>query len=245
MKDQLLLLVELQIIDSKIHELEAAMRALPEKLRPAKEDLARLETMLEAERAQVSDTETWEKEQRELIKREEEEVKHAKMKLQAAKNTREFAAASREVDNKRRSIAEREDEVRKVIAAIETTRTNMESHQKDVDELRSKVEEEETQIAEKVKVIETQAKEAGAGRSDITAKIEPRFLKRYERIVGKRGLAIVPVKDGVCQGCHMSLPPQLNNMLARFETIEQCATCHRLLYRSELVEDEDAEAAEA
>ena len=30
MKDQLLLLIELQKIDSKIHELEGAMRALPE-----------------------------------------------------------------------------------------------------------------------------------------------------------------------------------------------------------------------
>ncbi len=241
MKDQLLLLVDLQKIDAKIHELEAAMRALPEKLRPAKQDLARLEVMLDQERAQIAETEKWKTEQEELVSREEEDCKHAKVKLQAAKNTRDFAAASREVDNKRRSITEREDEILKVIEALETTHATMESHEKDVGELRSQVEAEEAQIAEKVAVIEVDAKAAGAGRSDITSKVTPRIMKRYERMLRSRGIAVVPVVDGICQGCHMSLPPQLANILARFDSVEACPSCKRLIYRVELLgEDEQA-----
>jgi len=245
LKDQLLLLVELQKIDSKIHELESAMRALPEKLRPAKQDLARLESMIEQERRQVAETDQWKAEQQDLIRRDEEDVKHAKMKLQGAKNNRELAAASREVDNKRRSVAERQQEVRRVSEAIETTRATLEAHEKDVAELRSKIEAEEGQLTERVSALETEAREAGAGRSEITAKIKPQILKRYERILQARGLAVVPVVEGICQGCHMAVPPQLNNQLARFDTIEQCALCHRLLYRSELVEDEAAAPAAA
>ncbi|MBA3503878.1 MAG: hypothetical protein H0T65_26190, partial [Deltaproteobacteria bacterium] len=40
----------------------------------------------------------------------------------------------------------------------------------------------------------------------------------------------------VCQGCHMALPPQLNNILARMESIETCPRCSRLVYRKELLD---------
>ena len=63
--------------------------------------------------------------------------------------------------------------------------------------------------------------------------------------LARRGVAVVPIISGVCQGCHMSLPPQLNNMLARFESIETCPTCHRLIYRNELTEGQDGDGDEA
>ena len=50
---------------------------------------------------------------------------------------------------------------------------------------------------------------------------------------------------GVCQGCHMALPPQLNNILARMESIETCPRCGRLVYRKELLEPKPDEAAAA
>ena len=34
----------------------------------------------------------------------------------------------------------------------------------------------------------------------------------------------------------MALPPQLNNILARMESIETCPRCGRLVYRKELLE---------
>jgi predicted nucleic acid-binding Zn-ribbon protein len=34
----------------------------------------------------------------------------------------------------------------------------------------------------------------------------------------------------------MALPPQLNNILARMESIEMCPRCGRLVYRKELLE---------
>ena len=45
---------------------------------------------------------------------------------------------------------------------------------------------------------------------------------------------------GVCQGCHMALPPQLDNILARMETIQTCPRCGRLVYRKELLDQPEA-----
>jgi uncharacterized protein len=237
LKEQLLLLKELQAVDARILELRASMESLPEKLKPAKQDLAKLEALLAREKAQLAETESWRREQEELIRREDEAVKQAKAKLQAAKSAKDYAAASREVENKRRSRSEREDEVLKVSEPLEATRQTVEAHEKDVDSLRVKIQEEEDALLARVKELEQEAASYQAERADKAAKVDPNLLRRYETVLARRGIAVVPVTAGTCGGCHMSLPPQLNNELARFESVENCPTCQRLLYRVELLDE--------
>lgn len=244
MKTQLLLLQELQTIDARIQELSHATRALPEKLAPAKADLARLETIVAGEKLRLAETEAWRREQEDLIAREEEAVRAAKAKLSVAKTNRDYTAASREVDNKRRAISEREEEVLKVIDAIETTRAQIAAHETDIGTLRERIGEREAEILAEVAALQESSKADLAQREEVAKTVDPALLARYDHVVKRRGIAVVAVKDGACLGCHMSLPPQLNNILARFETIESCPSCHRLLYRIELLDsDSDSDAA--
>ena len=242
MKDQLILLRKLQDIDTRTNEVRQCMETLPAKLLPAKKDLRKLETILQMENDQISEADGWRLAQEDLVAGETEALKHAKQKLQDAKTAREFEAASREVDHKKRSIREREQEVLKVYEALENTREKFGSHQDDIAKLRGHIEEEEAKFSDQLRDLEQQATEIAAGRTDIATKIDPSLLRRYENVIKRRGIAVVPVKDGVCQGCHMALAPQLNNLLARFDSIESCRQCNRLLYRAELLGDQaDAE----
>lgn len=242
MKEILLVLQELQQLDVKAHELRQQMTSLPEKLAPAKRDLAKLEAMLQQERSHIADTEKWRIDQEELVRREEDALKKAKTKQQETKNARDFAAASREIDNKRRAISDREEEVLKVIEALDTTRKTMEAHARDVDVLRNHVAEEEAAITARVAEIQQQLADHNQSRVHLTERVPKSILSRYETVQRRRGIAVVPVVNGICQGCHMSLPPQLSNILARFESIEACPACQRLLYRKDLM-DPPAEGA--
>jgi hypothetical protein len=249
LKEQLVLLYQLQKIDSRVQEVRASIKALPEKLQPAVQDLAKLESMLQMEKDGLADTEAWRRDQEGMIKADEDSLRKAKAKLQAAKSTKDYSAASREVDTKRRNISEREDEVLKVIDAIDTTRAQIEAHQGDVDNLRTHVEAEQARIQERVSELETEATEHATGRDEIANKLsdlDKRTLKRYDLVMRRRRYAMAPVIGGVCQGCHMSLPPQLNNVLARGDSIETCPRCNRIVYRKELFDLEtDDNAAEA
>jgi len=239
LKDQLLSLLELQRIDSRVHELRVTMEALPGKLKPAKQDLAKLEAMLQEEKDRLADTEKWRREQEAMIQMDEEGLKKAKLKVQAAKSTKDFAAASREVENKRRSISEREDEVLKVIEAIEKSRTEIEAHETDVASLRDHVTTEEKEISAKVIKLEAEAKKIAHGREKMMSGIPAVVLKRYDIVMRSRGGAVAAVVGGACQGCHMMIPPQLNNVLARMDSFEFCPGCQRLLYRKELMGGDD------
>jgi predicted nucleic acid-binding Zn-ribbon protein len=235
-REQLLNLLTLQNCDVKVRELEAAAKKLPEKLDPLRRDLAKLQGMLDGERGKLAETETWRKSQQEMVDRERDALKAAQTKLQASKNSKEFGAASREVENKRKSIGDREGELKKVTEASTTSNTQLGQRDADVQKLRNELAESEAAMADQVNDIAAQLAEARAARETARASVEKQWLKTYDSLVGKRGYAVAPVIKGTCQGCHVALPPQLNNILARMQSIETCPRCGRLVYRKELLE---------
>ena len=236
MRDQLLNLLELQTADVKVRELDKAAKELPAKLDPLRRDLAKLQGMIDAERAKLAETEAWRKAQQELIDRERDAFKTAQNKLQASKNSKEFGAASREVENKRKSIQDREGELKKVSEAMGTQTTALASRDADVQKLRDQLAEGEAAMADQVNLLNSQLAEAVATRDTARGKVDKNWVKTYDTLSAKRGYAVAPVIKGTCKGCHMTLPPQLNNILARMESIEMCPRCGRIVYRQEMLE---------
>ncbi len=241
MREQLVLLLQLQQSDVKVRELQSAVTQLPAKLDPLRRDLAKLQGMLDAERAKLAETNTWRKQQQEMIDREREALKTAQTKLQASKNSKEFNAASREVENKRKAIGDRETELKKVNEAATQSTTQLEGRDKDVEALRTELANSEAAMADQLNALKEQLAEATTARDAARASVDKKHLSIYDSLAAKRGYAVAPVIKGVCQGCHMALPPQLNNILARMESIEMCPRCGRLVYRKELL-DPPAEA---
>lgn len=248
MKDQLRLLLQLQAIDTRVQELKATMVALPKPLENDKQNLAKLERMLADEKAHLAETERWRSEQEGLIASEDEAIRKAKTKLQAAKGSKDYTAANREMDNKRRARSEREDEVLKVLEALEKAKADIEAHESHVAKLRERVEAEEKRIAQQIAELEVEATQGLAGRDQIAAQIadvDRVLLQRYEKVQKHRGNAVVPVRGGVCQGCHMSIPPQLANMLIARQDVQFCPRCNRIIFHESLLTESDASENDA
>ncbi|HUJ59053.1 MAG TPA: C4-type zinc ribbon domain-containing protein [Kofleriaceae bacterium] len=242
MREQLLLLLQLQTCDAKVRELDAAAKQLPAKLDPLRRDLAKLQGMLDAERAKLAETETWRKGQQDSIDRERDALKSAQSKLQASKNSKEFNAASREVENKRKAISDRESELKKVVEATAQSTAQLQSRDADVQKLRDELASSEAAMADQVKALDEQLAVARSARDAARVQVDKQWLKTYDTLTTKRGYAVAPVIKGVCQGCHMALPPQLNNILARMESIETCPRCARLVYRQDMIAPRPDEA---
>jgi predicted nucleic acid-binding Zn-ribbon protein len=235
-REQLVLLLQLQQSDSKVRELQTAVTQLPARLDPLRRDLAKLQGMLDAERSKLDETNAWRKSQQELIDRERDALRQAQSKFQASKNTKEFNASSREVENKRKAISDRESELKKVNEAATQSTAQLEGRNKDVDALRTELANSEGAMSGQLDGLKAQLAEATATRDAARAQVEPQWIKIYDSVAAKKGYAVAPVVKGVCQGCHMALPPQLANVLARMVTIETCPRCGRLIYRKELLE---------
>ena len=72
-------------------------------------------------------------------------------------------------------------------------------------------------------------------REKIISQLDSIFFQRYEQLRKTReGLAVVSVKNGICDGCNVRISPSLMARVRRGEEIVCCENCSRILYISEL-----------
>jgi len=242
LRDQLKQLEELQTHDAKIQELEQSLKAIPAKLAATETDLARVEALLASEGASLKETERYYAEQKGLLTDDETQVAGAKHKLSQAKNSKEYMAAQREIEQRRESLTAREAEIAKLVEAVEAKKKLLSDRASDVQSLKDSISKDGDAARARMSEIEEKIATLRAERDKLAADVKPEVLKRYSSIRMRRGLAVVSVKNGTCQGCNMNIPPQLYNVLQRGQTIETCPSCHRIIYWEELMKDDAAKA---
>jgi len=242
LRDQLRRLEELQQHDARIQELENALKAIPAKLAATQNDLARVEGMLATERAALTETERYYAEQKSLLVDDEQSVAGAKHKLTQAKNSKEYMAAQREIEQRRESLSGREGEIAKLVEAVEAKKKLLGDRTSDVQALKDSLQKDNDAARARMNELEGKIATLRAERDALAAGIKPEVLKRYGTIRMRRGLAVVSVRNGTCQGCNMNIPPQLYNTLQRGLTIETCPSCHRIIYWEDIMKDPAAGA---
>jgi hypothetical protein len=238
LRDQLRRLEELQQHDARIQELENSLKAIPAKLATTEADLARVEGMLNSERSALGETERYYAEQKGLLGDDEQQVAGAKHKLSQAKNSKEYMAAQREIEQRRESVAGREGEISKLVEAVDAKKKLLADRAADVQTLKDSIQKDSDVARARMAELEGKIAVLRAERDALAAGVKPEMLKRYSTIRMRRGLAVVSVRNGTCQGCNMNIPPQLYNTLQRGQTIETCPSCHRIIYWEDLMKDE-------
>jgi predicted nucleic acid-binding Zn-ribbon protein len=194
--------------------------------------------LLATERQALTETERYYGEQKGLLTEDEIQVAGAKHKLSQAKNSKEYMAAQREIDQRREGLVAREGEIAKLVEAVESKKKLLGDRAKDVDNLKSSVDKDGEAAKARMAEIQGKIAELRAEREKVAAEVKPEVLKRYSSIRMRRGLAVVSVRNGTCQGCNMNIPPQLYNVIQRGQTIETCPSCHRIIYWEDLMKDD-------
>ena len=238
MRDQLKRLEDLQRHDAKIQELENSLRAIPMKLAATENDLARVEGLLSTERTALGETERYYAEQKGLMTDDEVQVAGAKHKLAQAKNSKEYMAAQREIEQRREALVAREGEITKLVDAVDAKKKLLADRAGDVEQLKASIAKDGDAAKARMSEIEAKIAELRVERDQLAAAVKPDVLKRYSSIRMRRGLAVVSVRNGTCQGCNMNIPPQLYIVIQRGQTIETCPSCHRIIYWEDLMKDD-------
>lgn len=230
MQQEIEALLALQVDDLKIREIEAQIRTLDPKL--AELDKRRAQASAALVRAQ-SVVETEQKKQRELQARlaQHKLVQERNLhQLDDVKKMREATAATAQVESTRRLMAEDESELQTVgrrlaelnaaVAAATNTLSTVEIEQEltrpDIESQRA--------------ALQTQLDDARTARQSLAAAVPTPILGKYDRIRGKRPMALYTLRGGSCGNCDTAIPLQRRNMMAGTGHIEVCEACGVLLY---------------
>ena len=231
MRQTIELLKRKQEIETRVTEVARMRDSLNDDIKKMHRVLALGAAELEDKSSKLADAERFLKEQAAERQRDSEDIKRMQARLGSLTKNKEFNAAVREIDNKKNSVKEKEEQIGKLKEEIARYREGIESAESILDENRREVSDEEGKRRGELERLTAEIEEVGAERHAVEADLPKAVVRKYRRIAKAReGLAVVPVRDGQCTGCNRQVPPQLRIILLRANTLETCPICSRYMY---------------
>lgn len=214
---------ELKILDDNLNQERSTLTTL-------KGNLKRLEEKLRSDTLSVSATDKARNELVADVRTMMQQLEHSRDKLNRSRTERETNAAQRELEELRKLVRDREDDITKLTSEGDAVRSQIDATNADVKKLQEELGSSEGDINSKLTRIENEMKAKLVVREAIQKRLPSILFRRYDMLRGKKGTGIAQTSDGTCKACNMSLPPQLFHRLRREPMIEQCPSCQRLIY---------------
>lgn len=231
MEEKMKLLIGLQDCDTRIKDAQNKKKEGPLKIKILQTDLAQSESELEAELNQL-ESYKGEKRAAELqIEELESNTVKSNIKLNNIKSNKEYKAALKELSDLEKEKALMEDKLLAIMEQIETLDKKCVVSKEKWEEMKENLQKENVAVLKKLKSLNKVLKGLEKERAHSCQAIDESLITRYDALRrNKDGFAISSVISGVCQMCHMGIPPQKFNELIRGDTLMSCPNCTRIIY---------------
>ncbi len=227
-------LIGLQKCDTRIMDINKKRELGPLKIKELKDALTLVEEELEKE---ISQCDAYYRERGQVeqtLEDLEHRIEKSNIKLSNIKSNKEYGAALKEIEDLQKEKSLSEDRVLEIMEKIDTLearRADIEAKKKDT---RKNFEKGQGEIQDELEALNRDLKICEEEQSSLYAKTDDALLKRYDYLKEhKGGVAISLVINGICQTCHMAMPPQKFNELMRGDEIMSCPHCQRIIYWNE------------
>lgn len=159
-----------------------------------------------------------------------ERIKKSNETLRFVKTNKEYQVLQREVDDNRKRKELLENELIDHMDEKEAKEKEVAESETDLEQLRQMTVAKKSEIDEKTVDDQEELDEYLARRAEISKHLDPDLMNQFNRISKMNsGLAVVEVKNEVCMGCYVNIPPQLYIEVQRFNSLILCPQCSRIL----------------
>lgn len=231
MNQKLSPLIELQKYDLRIMEITDQRRKIPERLHSAEAPLKDASQVLKDASASLDALVKERRGHEKDLEAHEAQTEKMKSRLSELKTNKEYQAHLFEIElsNKKRGDFEEKilvsmDKIDQLQRTVKETQEKVKAAEKIFAQERQTLEEQDRTLAAELAKLEAQHREAAA-------QVDPALLKRYAELkASRKDQALAAVRDGMCAGCRLQIPPQLIAQVKRSEDLHVCPYCRRMLY---------------
>lgn len=243
LKYQLDQLVKLQEIDLEIHEGEQGLARIPGQLKAAQSGMEEKTKKQEAAKLEIQNLQNDRKQLELDVQSETDHMAKAKMKLPAIKTNKEYSAILTEIDTIKEKISSFEDRELEIMEVLEEKEKILPGLESEFKEEEKKYQEYKAKKETEAVRVKKELEDFKAQRQEVVRSLDPAWVRSYDRVAKSRGgLAVVKMKEGVCQGCFQGVRPQMIIDIKTSEKVHQCPECSRFLYWEEEVTPENETA---
>lgn len=233
-KEDIVALLVLQEKDAALDKLGSEIELIPKEIASLRDALEGEKTAWNAAKAHIVELEKGKKScELDLASKEEAARKHG-MELNQVKTNEAFKALQSQIDKAKQEGSDLETKILEHMDALDTAR-----HEEKQQAAHFKITEEKAKTvitAREAELTKLQAEFAAAkaARDEAAAPLPAEMMKVYNHIRsrGKKD-AVAPIKDGLCGGCRIALPPQSVVEATKGNKLVVCESCNRIVYARE------------
>ena len=231
LKDQLLRLVSLQEVDLKITRITEKRDAVPGRLQEIKNQLLASQKLVDTKQEEVVEIEKSHRQTVAAIELNEDRSKRTLERIDAVKNTKEFQASSKEIDQLTRLAAQLQEQKNNSQTGLDAAKKVLEDLISERDKYQAEHDELAGKVNSEIEAINKDISELTSEREQYTKDVHRPLLSRYDRVRARQsGVGLVPAVGGRCNGCNIMLPPQMYNELYVGKELHSCPSCFRILF---------------
>lgn len=234
MQDEVRALLILQDRDRRLIALGKDLEKLPQDEARAKMKLASDEAAVKKTHQALLDCELRVKKIELDAETRRTTIKRLKLQQFETRKNEEFVALGHEIVRYEKELDEFETRELEAMDEVDGFRNANKAAEAALAHTRTLVTEDLATIKQRHERMETDRKELLVERESLLGKAPESILPLYNRLMkSKDGLAVAPMRDGKCEGCHMKLIASTIMKVHAAKEIAQCEDCGRILYVEE------------
>lgn len=230
MKEQIEILIKLQQIETETVTIQAMLKGVPDKLDALDSKMEKFQQSVTAESGQIDALKKSCRSHESDEKMNLSKIEKKQERLESVKSNKEYQSLLKEIDELKAKNSQIEDEILVYLDQIEAAEKSIAAKKAEYSQLEKDIRTEKEAIALEAETGKQKIAEMLTETETVSKMADPNLLKKFNQIKASRGIGIAGVINAICQGCNMNIPPQLYNDLHRWDTLQFCPYCERIIY---------------
>ncbi len=234
MKEQIKVLVKLQHLDAESIRIKSTLNDVSKKLKHLDSSLEEIEQTIQDQESVLEGLKKQYRDYESDVKLNLAKINKSQEKLRSVKTNKEYQSLLKEIEDVKSKNSLIEDKMIECLDRIDEAEKIIATKKDEYLQFSGRIKSEKQSIEHEAEIDKKKLDELDMDRKNVSGLIDSQLFKKYIVIKEQQeGLAVVPVKDAVCHGCNVNLPPQLYNELFRYDSLKFCPNCHRIIYLKE------------
>lgn len=231
MEHELGTLFEAQKIESLIMENEQKLLQAPKKLKAMEDELSEVRQKIEKEQEIIEELEKERHKKEKELETDKDKIRKLETKLYDVKTNKEYQALLKEIESAKEANDRTEEDILVLMDKVEDLKKDYESVTVYLKKREKESETERAEIEKEMQSMDAIIAKLTKERDNLLSIVSDNLRTIYGILREKRaGIAVTNVKNGVCLGCHMNIPPQLFIEATKNKKLIQCPSCNRILF---------------